>query len=459
MARQMSLIKRRIVLHNKYRYSPVDELSSGWQNHSVKQDKIMSYAKSTQAVLLLLAGMASSVAARPAQAQSETVLYNFTGGSDGGSSNSRLTADGKGNFYGTTFYGGLPSGGLGYGTVFELSPKGNGGWAETVIYSFPVGGKDGGNPSGYLIFDSVGNLYGTTLYGGKGCASNGCGVVFELSPTGSSWKEKVLYKFVGGADDGAYPVEGLVMDLAGNLYGTTSSGGSAGGGTVFELSPSGSRWKERVIYTSGTDVYGIGIAAGLTMDPSGNILGANYDSVFELSPDGNGGWNPTILHTFTGPVSEDSAYFGQVGTPVLDQAGDIYGTTIVGGSWGGVYKLSPAKNGRWKEKTIHSFSGYLADHDGTSPGGALVINAAGNIYGATGNGGIYNSQGTVFELAAPVGSGKYEHKILWNFGATGDGANPNGGLIQDSAGNLYGTTASGGSGRAFATGVVFEVTP
>jgi uncharacterized repeat protein (TIGR03803 family) len=419
----------------------------------------MSDAKWIQASLLLLVGMAASVAARSAQAQSETVLYNFTGGSDGGAPGSRLTADGKGNFYGVTFYGGLPSGGLGYGTVFELSPNGNGAWAETVIYSFAVGGEDGGNPSGYLIFDRVGNLYGTTLYGGKGCASNGCGVVFELSPTGSSWNEKVLHKFAGGTHDGAYPVEGLVMDLAGNLYGTTSSGGDNGGGTVFELSPSGGRWKERVIYASGTDVYGVGIAAGLTMDPYGNLLGANYDSVFELSPDGIDGWNPTILHTFTGPVSQGSAYFGHVGTPVLDEAGNIYGTTIVGGSWGGVYKLSLGKNGKWQEKTIHSFSGYLGDHDGTSPGGALVIDAAGNVYGTTSNGGSYDSQGTVFELAAPSGSGKYEHKILWNFGATGDGANPNGDLIQDSAGNLYGTTASGGSGRAFATGVVFEVIP
>ena len=405
---------------------------------------------------LLLAGLILlPIAASTALAQTESVLYNFTGGVDGGSPSS-LIADGHDNFIGTAFYGGPPSGGLGYGTVFELSPNGSGGWNENVIYSFPLGGADGSNPNGSILFDSVGNLYGTTFHGGAGCYPDGCGVVFELSPAGGSWKETVLYDFAGGTD-GAYPVGALIMDSAGNLFGTTRSGGSAGGGTVFELSPSEGVWKEQVIYNSGTNAYGIGIAEGLSADAAGNLYGANYDSVFDLSPNGNGGWNFSVLHTFTGHVGHDNV-FGAVGTPVFDRAGNIYGTTLVGGPWGVVYKMTPGKKGKWKEKAIHAFSGIYGAHDGASPAGALVIDAAGNVYGTTSRGGTNHSEGTVFELVAPVGTGRYEHKVLWNFGASGDGSSPSNDLIRDSAGNLYGTASSGGSSPSEA-GVVFEVTP
>ncbi len=191
------------------------------------------------------------------------------------------------------------------------------------------------------------------------------------------------------------------------------------------------------------------------MDAAGNIYGNNYDSVFELSPNGKGGWNLIVLHTFTGHICQNCA----LGTPVLDQAGNIYGTTVMEGPWGAVYKLSPGKNGKWKEKTLHTFNGYFHDNDGTASGGPLVIDGAGNIYGITTLGGMYDSQGTVFELVAPVGAGKYENKILWNFGAFGDGIYPAGSLIQDSAGNLYGTTTLGGSSGGGIGGVVFEVTP
>ncbi|MGB6385789.1 MAG: choice-of-anchor tandem repeat GloVer-containing protein [Terriglobales bacterium] len=413
----------------------------------------MSATKCTQAFLLLLMGLALTFAARAAQAQTETVLYSFTGGSDGGFPGSRLTSDGKGNFYGTT-----EKGALGYGTVFELSPNGGGGWNETTLYSF-TDGADGGEPlRSYVMFDKVGNLYGETYYGGNeagGCGLSGCGVVFKLSPVGENWTETVLYSFVGGVDDGSHPGGGLIMDGSGNLYGTTFSGGSTGGGIVFELSPSGGNWTERVIYTSGTDVYGIGMAGGLTMDGAVTILGANYDSVFELSPSGNGGWNQTVLHTFTAPVSEDCAALCAVGTPLLDMAGNIYGTTLVGGPWGIVYKLTPGKKGKWTEKVLHAFGG--PHHDGASPPGALVVDAAGNIYGMSGLGDIDNFEGTIFELSPPVGTGKYVDTILWNFSASGNGgSDPSGGLIRDSAGNLYGTTIKGGTGGH---GVAFELTP
>ena len=166
-----------------------------------------------------------------------------------------------------------------------------------------------------VIFDNAGNLYGTA-----GGGANGDGAVFKLSRIGTLWKETTLYSFTGGAD-GSAPLNGLIMDPAGNLYGTTSNGGG-GNGVVFELSPSGGGWTYQVIY-SGADGY-----ASLAMDAAGNIYGATFSTVFELSPNGNGGWNPTILHTFTGPPGDGSTADG---TPVLDQAGNLYGTTRTGG--------------------------------------------------------------------------------------------------------------------------------
>src|SRR5438045_2766853 len=171
----------------------------------------------------------------PARCQTQTVLDNFDNGTDGGSPNWGLTADRSGNLYGTT-----SSGGHNYGVVFELSPNGNGGWTETVLHSF-TGGKDGKIPSGPVILDREGNLYGTTQSGG----TKGCGVVFELKHVGDGWREKVLHNFRGGSD-GQFPIAGVIRDKAGNLYGTTYNGFSPA--TVFKLSHSERGWAERVIY-------------------------------------------------------------------------------------------------------------------------------------------------------------------------------------------------------------------
>lgn len=187
------------------------------------------------------------------------------------------------------------------------------------------------------------------------------------------------------------------------------------------------------------------------MDASGNIYGTTGATVFELSPNGNGGWNPTVIHTFAG-LPHDG--YGALGTPALDQAGNLYGTTTVGGTnnHGTVYKLSPGENGAWTEEILYSFKGRT---DGANPVAGIVFDAAGNIYGTTALGGTGNNkgQGTVFELAA-LGNSRYEHTILWTFNGT-DGATPYGALILDSARKLYGTTAGGGPSNA---GVVFEVT-
>jgi hypothetical protein len=400
------------------------------------------------ALLLILS------AARPAHAQAETVLYNFCSQpncADGDSPHYQLASDGAGNFYGTTFEGGQEYG-VGYGTVFELSPNGSGGWNETVLYTFK-GGKDGANPSSGVIFDSAGNLYGTTYYGG----SKGNCVVFELSPVKKGWKETVLYRFSG--TDGANPANGLILDPKGNLYGTTLNIIVGGDSIVFELSPSEGLWTEQMIYSVNPDV--VGLPNGLTMDGDGSIFGTTNFTVFELSPDGSGGWNPTLIHIFAdGP--KDGAY--ALGTLALDQAGSLYGVTELGGAhgeqfggYGTVYKLTHTKKGR-KERILYSFKG--GTKDGLGPVAGIVFDATGNIYGTTSGGGQFNV-GTVFELVARVGKGGYQEKILWSFNET-DGSEPFGSLVLDTAGNLYGVTPSGGTSGCTddsGCGVVFEVTP
>jgi uncharacterized repeat protein (TIGR03803 family) len=393
-------------------------------------------------------------APRPAQAQTETVLYSFTGGSDGGLPGSSLALHG-GNLYGTTITGGPAEA----GTVFELSPNSSGGWNESVLYAFCSFGPelcpDGAYPSGPVVFDSVGNLYGITPEGGNSnCGfTPGCGVAFELSPVGAGWTENVVYdfcsQFTGGVcHDGDYPGGGVIMDAAGNLYGQVAAG-------AFELSPSSGGWTDKLISINLENS-----TAGLTMDAAGNIFGLAFGQtikweVFELSPNGKGGWNSTVLFTFTTIPSGVTLW-----SPLaLDRAGNIYGTET---PWysvhrkpiefiGVVYKLSPGTTG-WTKKAIYTFAPGDSELEGNAPSGGLVLDAAGNIYGTTIQGGT-NGLGTVFELVAPVGAGNYEEKVLWNFNGT-DGSSPNGGLILDSTGNLYGTASAGGSSGA---GVVFEV--
>jgi uncharacterized repeat protein (TIGR03803 family) len=388
------------------------------------------------ALALALLSALSLLGARPALAQTETVLYNFcsVGGNnctDGALPTSRLTADSAGNLYGTT-----RAGGLGYGTVFELSPNGSE-WNETVLYAF-TGDTDGGNPYlSHVIFDNIGNLYGTGNTGG----AHGYGVVFKLSPQPGSWAETVLYDFAGGAD-GAGPENGLIRDAQGNFYGVTAYAGS---GTVFQLSPSGNDFKEQVIYNVPID------GAGLVMDAAGNIFGTSSWTAFELSPNGSGGWNPKVIYTFKAPRNQSS---NPEGTLVLDGAGNLYGTTggVNGTNYtnGNVYELSPTQEGPWIFKNIFSFNA----EDGAKPLAGVVFDAAGNIYGTTTGGGPPNL-GTVFGLTGPDKKGAYKQTLLWNFkGPNGQG--PFGSVILDSAGNLYGTTAVGGSKN---TGVVFKITP
>ena len=404
---------------------------------------------STLSALTLAVLSALLLTARPVQAQSEIVLYHFCSLQncpDGVQPAAHLTPDGKGNFYGTAGSGGAPDA----GTVFELSPNGDGGWNETVIYTFCSAPNcaDGAYPIyAPLVFDSAGNLYGTTFFGGTNGTNNDDGVVFELSPVGGgTWTESVLYSFQGGTD-GANPWSGVIMDPSGNLYGTTGNGGANAAGTVFELTQSGGAWTEQVIY----DEFQGG-QAGLAMDAAGNLFGATFEAVYELSPNGSGGWTPTVIHSLAGaPKDGEDEWSG----PVLDQAGNLYGTTLYGGAsnQGAVYKLSPGKKGKWTEKLLYSFKNN--GKDGLVPYAGVVLDAAGNIYGTT-TGGGKTGDGTVFELVAPVGAGSYKEKILWNFNVT-DGYSPEASLILDSAGHLFGTTIFGGFDTN--AGIAFEVNP
>jgi hypothetical protein len=277
------------------------------------------------------------IAASPARAQTETVLYNFCSvesqGScvDGANPVSGLTSHG-GNLYGTTQLGGTGYMGVGLGTVFQLSPNGSGGWNESVLYNFcSEGGEnctDGAYPDGPVVFDSVGNLYGIVPEGGNSnCGFNqGCGVAFELSPVGAGWTEAVVYdfcsQFTGGVcHDGDYPGGGVVMDAAGNLYGQLAAG-------PFELSPPPGGWTEEII-----SPYVRNSRYGLTMDAAENTFGTAFNGagqrvVFELSPNGEGDWNTTVLYTLGG--SGSTVWSGLV----LDQAGNIYGTSQAAGAKG-----------------------------------------------------------------------------------------------------------------------------
>jgi uncharacterized repeat protein (TIGR03803 family) len=402
------------------------------------------------------------VTGTPAVAE-EKVLYAFGDKpKDGNWPLTGLIFDSVGNLYGTTVIGGAYN----YGTAFELMPKAGGGWTESVLHSFNHNGKDGYEPYAGLIFDSAGSLYGTTLEGGTGlCMGSvgyviGCGAVFELTPaSGGKWTERVLHDFNNKGTDAQNPEAGLTFDAAGNLYSTTNAGGAYASGTAFELTPkAGGDWTETVLHdfnnkaTDGNYPY-----AGLIFDATGNLYGTTYlggtyghGAVFEMMPAAGGGWSETVLHNFKGGSTDGRGPYAGL---ILDAAGNLYGTTTYGGVYGHgtVFELTPAAGGAWTETVLHDFG---HGTDGYEPYAGLILDAAGNLYGTTVLGGTYGS-GTVFELT-PATGGSWTETVLHHFGNGTDGARPYGGLIFDAAGNLYGTTQQGG---AYGYGTVFEITP
>ena len=388
-------------------------------------------------------------------ATTEKVLHSFNG-TDGDAPSAALISDAAGNLYGTTFAGGTQGGG--FGAVFELSPTNGGGWREKELYTFKNNGTDGLNPYARLIFDATGNLYGTTAYGG----TYGSGTVFELSPTaGGVWTEKVLHSF-GNGTDGVNPYAGLIFDAAGNLYGTTYQGGTYGSGSVFELiRGNAGRWTEKVLHSFGNGADGAGSYASLIIDAAGNLYGTTfeggayiyYGTVFELMPVPGGGWTEMVLHSFSGA---DGGYL-EAGL-IFGAGGNLYGTTEIGGAnnAGTVFELTPTAGGGWTENVLYSF--HNNGTDGFAPIAGLVLDAAGNLYGTTALGGTYDCAGfgcgTVFELM-PEAGGSWTEEVLHSFNpADGDGGSPEASLIFDAAGNLYGTTFGGGANR---DGTVFEL--
>ena len=333
-----------------------------------------------------------------------------------------LAMDADGNFYGTTIDGGnvtaCPGAPGGCGVVWKLAPNPDGTWGTlTVLHEFTS--ADGAYPQAGLVFDTDGNLYGTTYQGG---AYKYGGVVFKLAPNpDGTWTESVLHSFTGGAD-GWEPVAGLILDATGNLYGTT------GGGGVLE---------------------------------NGNRHGV----VFKLTPSSDGTWTESVLHSFTGHADGgDGAY--PSARLIFGEAGNLYGTTFNGGGstacayyftgCGVVFKLAPNPDGTWTESVLYSFTGYA---DGAEPDAGLILDAAGNLYGTTYEGGYGtpggHGHGVVFELARNP-DGNWTESVLYSFTGGADGANPVAELLFDAAGNLYSTAAAGGLQNQ---GTVFELTP
>ncbi len=371
-------------------------------------------------VAVLLASLLGFMSPGAIQAQmTETVLHSFASAQPL-NPHSGLTADSQGNFYGTSLYGGA----AGDGVVFKVDPAGH----ETVLYGFQ-GEADGGEPRSGVLRDAAGNLFGTTSIGGSAMG----GTAYKLDVTG---KQTTLYNFAGGAGNTSALPSGLIQDVGGSLYGTTTTDGASNAGTIFRIDPAG---HETVLYnfTGGADGSG---GHDLVRDDSGNLYGpggggiAGNGVIFKLDPAGH----ETVLHSFTGKADGFSP-----GSIVRDPSGILYGVTT--GGHGTVFKLNPAG----EFTTISTFTGTAG---GTSPI-AVTLDAAGNLFGTTGNGGILGN-GVVFKIDA---TGK--ESVLYKFTGGLDGGKPVAGVILSATGDIYGTTSGGGLSPQYAAqdGVLFRL--
>jgi uncharacterized repeat protein (TIGR03803 family) len=410
-------------------------------------------------VLAIMFGL-TVVAGQGAEAQTFQVIHTFTGGGDGSTPTAGVTIDGAGNLYGTAFYGGT-----GYGTVYKLKHLGSG-WALNPLYSF-TDANDGAYPYARVVFGPSGVLYGTASGGGQ----YGGGVVFKLGPSPTAtacktalcpWTETVLYAFPGGAD-GSFPYFGdVIFDQADNMYGTAAGGGR--GGVAYELTPPGSWGTESVLHTFTGDPDGLFPDHGVILDTAGNLYGTTYEggasgagSVYQLVP-AMGGWTENILYSFED--GNDGGY--PIANPIFGRSGiNLYGTATNAGMGGGgtVYELSPSGSG-WTFNPLYSFTGSgggcsTPGYSGPGPGpwGALAMDEAGSLYGTTCSDGAYG-YGNVFELT-PSHDG-WTYTDLHDFTGGSDGGNPISNVSFDLSGNLYGTASTGGS---HGVGVVWEITP
>lgn len=386
-------------------------------------------------------------------AQTFEVLYTFTGMEDGSYPSGGVVIKGN-SLYGTTRFGGAGQS----GTVFQVNTDG-----ETVLYAF-TGGEDGAFPSGRLILGSRGTFYGTTAEGGDLKCAGGCGTVFRIGPPNRRlWTQSVLYSFPWPGTDGEAPTGGVTLDSEGNVYGTTSGGG-LGYGTVFKLDPAGA---ETVLHSFDSS-DGAFPAAEVIFDAAGNLYGAtpsggskNDGTLFKLDANGNF----TTLHNFGGNPGDGKQPMGAL---VRDSSGRLYGTTVAGGTFGQgtIFVLNDKNQG----SLLYSFSGGV---DGGKPWAGLVRDGAGNLYGTTVVGGDLADCrrgkalgcGTIFKLSPPTTKGgDWTLTTLYRFTGGADGGFPVAGLTRDRAGNLYGTTAGchniGPSKcSAYSYGTVFKLSP
>jgi len=418
----------------------------------IKRSCVVPIKRLPPALIKVAAALALLAVTAASAAPKYKVLHAFGKGKDGGGVFGGLVADKKGNLYGTTSGGGFYN----LGTVFELSPKPDGRWTESVIHNFD--GSEGALPQGGLVLDPAGNLYGAAASGGP----NGVGTVYKMTHESGGWTLSVLDDHGSGAE--------LILDKAGNLYGPIGPG-KYGNGAITEIVRGSRAWTATVLYSfcpKAPCVDGDAPYAGLTWDAAGNLYGTtefggkgspDYGTAFDLKPKPDGTWQHILLHSFPSfPGDGEVVYAGLV----LDGAGNLYGATNSGGghlcgqtsTCGTVFKLSRNSNGRWKETILYRFPN---PSEGNSPGASLVFDQAGNLYGTGAGGGINacaNGCGVVFKLT-PGSNGTWKYSVLHRFTGS-DGADPAAALILDQKGNLYGTTTLGGPGGY---GVVFEITP
>ena len=393
---------------------------------------------------LLLLVLAASQICMQAWAVTETTIHTFAGGVYSGDPLAGLVFDSAGNAYGTAI-----NGGEGYGTIYELSPS-QSGWIATLLYSFDdVGGS---SPYAPLILDAAGNLYGTAIWGGNtsgACQGSGCGTVFELAKVSGGWQYQVLYAFTGAADS-AHPQAGLIFDKSGNLFGTTAGGTGEGTGSVFELSLSNGTWRKSTLYAFAGGNDGATPLSALTPGADGTFYGTtafggpqNLGTVYQLTKTGSK-WTETVLYSFSGP---DGAQ--PVGGSLLLRYEALYGTTNLGGksNEGTVFSLSESNNSI-VENVLYSFGGT----SGENPYGGLAADAAGNFYGTAAAGG---SMGDGVTFTLHNASGTWQETVLHNFNGISDGSSPSGTPVIHQ-GALFGITAGGGE---WDSGVAWEITP
>ena len=400
---------------------------------------------------ILASALISFLILSTAQGQTFTVIHHFTGGSDGANPIAGVTVDAAGNLYGTASAGGR----RGYGDVYRLVHSGPG-WLFSLVYTFlgdAVG--DGISPQSRVVIGPGGFLYGTTRSGGggDGCRErHGCGTVFRVKPKpGASldpWQETVLYSF--GTYDGSDPYYGdVVFDAVGNLYGTTRDGGAYLQGVVYELTPQAGMWKEQVLYSFAGTPDGSAPMGGVAMNQAGVLFGttsaggmAGWGAVYQLRLSASG-WTESVLYSFEGAGDGETPIAGVVVGP----SGVLYGATLAGGINGGgtVLALTPGGGSSWDFSTLYGFGG------SGGPYGGLIADQAGNLYGTTSGDGA-GRQGSVFKLT--LSSGQWMYTSLHDFTGGLDGGTPYGGLALDANGNLYGTASVGG---AYGNGVVFQV--